>query len=287
MNDQPLVSVLMTAYNRENYIGEAIESVLNSTYRNLELIIVDDVSKDRTVEIARSYADKDSRITVFVNEKNLGDYPNRNRAAGYAKGEYLMYCDSDDSLKPDGISRCVEAMSLHPEAPFAMYWAQPADAPFVLSSKEAIHRHFFKLPFLVMGPGGTIIKRSFFEKINGYPMKYGPANDMYFNLKCPAYAPILMLPFEFVNYRLHPGQELNNNNYSYLYNNYIYLCDALKELPMPLLPSEADWVAKKNKRRFFVNLLRFGLKTRDLGKIKDLVARTKFGYRDVFKAIFQ
>jgi glycosyltransferase involved in cell wall biosynthesis len=287
MNGQPLVSVLMTAYNRENYIGEAIESVLNSTYPNLELIIVDDVSKDRTVEIARSYAAKDARVSVFVNEKNLGDYPNRNKAASYAKGDFIMYCDSDDSLKQDGIHNCVTAMALHPEVPFAMYWAQPAASPFVLSSAEALHQHFFKSPFLIMGPGGTIIKRSFFEEIKGYPVKYGPANDMYFNLKCPALAPILMLPFEFVNYRRHDGQELNNNNYSYLYNNYIYLNDALKELPMNLLPSEADWIGRKNKRRFFVNLLRFGLKTRDPKKIKDLLVRTRFGYRDIFKAIFQ
>ena len=61
-SDFPLVSVLMTAYNREKYIAEAIESVLASTYKNFELIIVDDCSKDKTVEIARRYAKKDQRI---------------------------------------------------------------------------------------------------------------------------------------------------------------------------------------------------------------------------------
>ena len=90
MNIQPLVSVLMTSYNRENYIAEAIESVLASTYKNFELIIVDDRSKDRTVEIARSYESKDDRVKVYINEKNLGDYPNRNKAASYAKGFYIM-----------------------------------------------------------------------------------------------------------------------------------------------------------------------------------------------------
>src|SRR5690348_3619706 len=73
----PIVSVLMTAYNREKYISQAIESVLRSSLTNFELIIVDDVSKDRTVEIARNYAAKDNRVLVFVNEKNLGDYGNR------------------------------------------------------------------------------------------------------------------------------------------------------------------------------------------------------------------
>lgn len=283
----PLVSVLMTAYNRELYIAEAIESVLSSSYTNLELIIVDDGSSDKTVSIARSYLEKDERVRVYENERNLGDYPNRNRAAGYAKGEYIMYCDSDDTLRTDGIRNCVNAMLLYPEVPFGMYWAQPAEAPFVLSPAEAIHQHFFKSPFLVMGPGGTIIKRSFFEAMQGFPVKYGPANDMYFNLKCPANAPIVMLPFEFVNYRRHEGQELNTNTYNYLYNNYIFLNDALKELPFNLLPSEAEWISKKNKRRFFVNLLRFSLRSRDPKKVKDLIRRTGFNYKDVIKAVFQ
>src|ERR1700761_2006624 len=96
----PLVSVLMTAYNRQQYIGEAIASVLASTYPTFELIIVDDGSGDDTVSIARKYEAQDSRIKVYVNERNLGDSPNRNRAAGYATGEFIMYCDSDDTFLP-------------------------------------------------------------------------------------------------------------------------------------------------------------------------------------------
>lgn len=89
----PLVSILMTAYNREKYIAEAIESVLASTYTNFELIIVDDCSADRTLEIAKSYEEKDKRIKIYINEKNLGDYPNRNKAASLAKGVYLKYLE--------------------------------------------------------------------------------------------------------------------------------------------------------------------------------------------------
>ena len=68
VEDSPLVSVLMTAYNREKYIAEAIESVLASTYTNFELIIVDDCSTDKTVEIAKSYEVKDNRIKVYIND---------------------------------------------------------------------------------------------------------------------------------------------------------------------------------------------------------------------------
>ena len=106
--NQPLVSILMTAYNRERYIAEAIESVLAITYRNWELIIVDDCSKDCTTEIAMRYAKKDDRIKVYINEKNLGDYPNRNKAISYASGEYIMFCDSDDKLLPDSVSKLMQ-----------------------------------------------------------------------------------------------------------------------------------------------------------------------------------
>ena len=64
---EPLISVLMTAYNRAEYIGEAIASVLASTYTHLELIIVDDGSKDKTVAVARDWASRESRIRVYVN----------------------------------------------------------------------------------------------------------------------------------------------------------------------------------------------------------------------------
>lgn len=77
-NPRPLVSVLMTAYNRDKFIAEAIESVLASSFKDLELIIVDDCSTDKTLDIAKTFQQIDTRIKVFRNEENLGDYTNRN-----------------------------------------------------------------------------------------------------------------------------------------------------------------------------------------------------------------
>ncbi len=76
----------MTTYNREKYLVQAVESVLASTYENFELIIVDDQSKDRSLAIAQELAAKDTRIRVVLNEKNMGDYPNRNKAASLRRG---------------------------------------------------------------------------------------------------------------------------------------------------------------------------------------------------------
>ena len=175
----PLVSVLMTAYNREKYIAEAIESVLASTYTNFELIIVDDCSSDNTVNIARSYEAKDNRVRVYVNEKNLGDYPNRNKAASYAKGKYLKYLDSDDYFFPDSLEYCVKMMEQNPKADWALYCPTSIKNKQLFHPKESIQIHFFEKPFLMVGPDGTILKKSFFEMLGGYPEKYGPANDMF------------------------------------------------------------------------------------------------------------
>lgn len=287
MGNNPLVSVLMTAYNREQYIAEAIESVLESTYTNFELIIVDDCSKDTSLSIANDFSKSDKRVKVFKNEYNLGDYANRNRAASYANGFYLMHCDSDDKIFKDGIQKCVEAMLQFPEAPFGMYlYFREKDAqPFFMTSKEAIKQHFFQQPFLSIGPGGTIVTKSFFEKINGYPEKYGPSGDMYFNLKCAVHAPIVMLPFDFLFYRRHDQQEINNS-YSYLVNNYAYLRDALNDLPIPLQSDQIKWIGKKNKRRFIVNIFNFLKSTRSIVRTRKVMKEANFTFPDLLQGIF-
>ncbi len=285
MFDQPLVSVLMTSYNREKYIAEAIESVLASTYENFELIIVDDCSIDNTVNIAKSFGLKDKRIKLYVNEQNLGDYPNRNQATSYARGEFLMFVDSDDKLLERGIEDCVKTMNSFPQSSFGIYYLNSKESPFLLESKEAIRIHFFEKRFLTIGPGGTIIKRSFFERIKRYPTKYGPANDMYFNLKAVCATPVVLLPFDFFFYRMHDGQELNNK-YSYLINSYQYLNDALQKLPLPLTDKQNKWLVKKNKRRFVINIFNYFFKTFNLRKTKNALLKTNFSIKDSMEGLF-
>ncbi|MDN3655861.1 glycosyltransferase family A protein [Ferruginibacter paludis] len=284
MEENLLVSILMTAYNREHYIREAIESVLVSTYKNWELIIIDDCSKDKTVQIAGEYAKGDARIKIYENKKNLGDYPNRNYAASLANGEFIIYVDSDDKILSNGISNLVKCMNSFPLASFGMY-SRLSGAPFVLNSTAAIHEHFFKKPFLMMGPGGTIQRLSFFREVNGYPEKYGPANDMYYNLKVCCYSEIVLLPFEFMWYRRHAGQEINNTT-SYLHNTYLYLKDAIAELPLPLNDSQKAWIIKKNKRRFAVNLIKVFATSLDVSKIRSACAKSKFTFFDFLEGIF-
>jgi glycosyltransferase involved in cell wall biosynthesis len=166
----PAVSVLITAYNREDLIARAIDSVLASSFKDLELIVVDDASRDRTAEVARSHAAGDSRVKVFVNESNLGDYPNRNRAASYATGKYLKYVDSDDFIYPHGLDVMVGCMEAFPAAALGLSAVPDASTPYpcMLSSADAYRAHFFHRDLLGRAPGSTIIKRSAFEEVGGF-----------------------------------------------------------------------------------------------------------------------
>ena len=92
---QPLISVIIPVYGVEKYISQCLESVINQTYKNLEIIVVNDGTKDRSAEIAKEYAAKDSRIKVY-DFKNGGLSVARNRGLEIATGDYISYIDSDD-----------------------------------------------------------------------------------------------------------------------------------------------------------------------------------------------
>ena len=92
---QPLISVIIPVYGVEKYIAQCLESVINQKYKNLEIIVVNDGTKDRSAEIAKEYAAKDSRIKVFDFE-NGGLSVARNRGLEIATGDYISYIDSDD-----------------------------------------------------------------------------------------------------------------------------------------------------------------------------------------------
>jgi len=101
----PLVSFLIPVYNREKLISYTIESVLNQTYENIEIIVVDNKSTDKTFEILKEYGKRDKRIKVFQNEGNIGPVRNWRRCLDYATGEYVKILWSDDLIAPTFIEK--------------------------------------------------------------------------------------------------------------------------------------------------------------------------------------
>ena len=205
----PRVSVLMTAYNREAYIGEAIESVLGQTYTDFELIIVDDGSKDRTVEVARKYL-SDPRVRVVENEKNLGDYPNRNHASTFARGEYLKFHDSDDVMYDDCLRVMVSALDSTPSAAMALTSSRAwpgARCPMVLTPQLAFEREFLGIGLFQLGPACALIRRRAFEDLGRFPL-IGLHSDSVFWLTVCRRFDVVLVRGDLFWYRVHDGQEL-------------------------------------------------------------------------------
>ena len=112
--NNPLVSVIMPAYNAEKHLGEAIESIQNQTYHNWELLIINDGSTDSTGEIIEEYAKQDERINYIINQKNEGLITTRNKGLLEAKGQYIANLDSDDIAYPERLSIQVNYMNSNP-----------------------------------------------------------------------------------------------------------------------------------------------------------------------------
>ena len=96
----PVVSIVMPAYNVEDYIQRSIESALQQTIPNIEVIVVDDASRDSTLQVARAYAEADSRVKVIANPVNQGAAVARNLALDVARGDWICILDSDDWMSP-------------------------------------------------------------------------------------------------------------------------------------------------------------------------------------------
>jgi glycosyltransferase involved in cell wall biosynthesis len=262
MSEQPMVSVLMTAYNREKYIAEAIESVLTSSYSNLELIIVDDCSKDKTVEIAKAYETKDKRVRVYINEQNLGDYPNRNKAADYASGKYITYVDSDDAIFPDTLQVMVNAACQFQDA--ALYMAvrsideQPESFQY-LNPENAYNMHFKENGFMETGPLGVLIAKEIFDKVGGFSGKR-MIGDTELWLKMSMSYPIVRLQHNMVFWRQHPEQEYQEGLKYYLVDALQLYRDVLKDDKSPLGKKKGDIYFRKIKLKNYFNLLRYCLR---------------------------
>jgi glycosyltransferase involved in cell wall biosynthesis len=208
----PPVSVLMAAFNRERYISAAIESVLAQTYDDFELIIVDDASTDRTVTVARAYERLDSRVRVVVNDRNLGQFPNRNRAAALARGPLLKYHDSDDLMYPHCLATFVSALERYPEAGFALttgsYW-RGAPCPMLSTPRHSYEREFLGSGMFMGGPACAMFRADVFRRLGGFE-EAGVFSDHLFWLSACATVPVVLVSGDLFWYRVHGSQALRS-----------------------------------------------------------------------------
>jgi len=245
----PRVSVLMTAYNRAPFIASAIDSVLAQTLTDFELVIVDDCSTDGTLKIAREYERRDPRIRVVVNERNLGDYANRNHAATLARAPLFKYHDSDDLMYPHCLQTMVAMIESEPDAGFGLSrganWPG-GPCPMLLTPRMAYQREFFGDGMFSSGPGGAIFRTAVFRELGGFADE-GAASDHLFWMRACTTHSVLLLPGDLFWYRVHPAQEYQSERAQRQYAKMPgWIWQALNAPECPLTPEEREQ-AKRNR----------------------------------------
>ena len=285
----PKVSILTTVYNREKYLAECIESVLASTYQNWEMIIVDDQSSDSSVDIAKSYAIQDSRIKVYVNKENLGDYPNRNQAASYAIGKYLKYLDGDDLIYPHGLEIMVNVMETYPQAALGISQQVVEDYksyPFLMQPHEAFEREFLKRGVLKLGPTATIIRKDIFEELGKFTgTRYIGDTEMWY--KMALNHPVVKMVPGLIYWRQHDDQEFSKGmqNYFYLENTYKHALKTLEDPKMPLSKDDIEKAKSKIQKRFGRDILRVMLVKGEFKKGYSIMKKCNFPFWKLVKSI--
>ena len=240
---RPAVSVLLTSFNRAAFVAASIESVLQQTFGDFELLIVDDCSTDGTLDIVRDYERRDSRIRVVCNERNLGQFPNRNRAAELARGELMKYHDSDDLMYPHCLHVMVSMLLAEPRAGFGLskgtVWPG-GPCPMLLTPRMAYQREFFGQGMFSCGPAGAIFRTDTFRRLGGFE-DVGVPSDALFWMRACTTEHVLLLPADLFWYRVHPQQELQSAAARQQYARVAgWMWQALNWPECPLIPEERE-----------------------------------------------
>lgn len=209
MSASPIISVVMSVYNGEKYLTEAIESILNQTFRRFEFIIIDDASSDDTVSIIKKFQEKDGRIVFLRNDKNLKLPRSLNKGLSVAKGQFIARMDADDVSLPTRFENQLALMLNSPEIDICGSWLEVYEDPFCrYLQPEGDAQIKSKMFFETSVAHPTVFfKRDLFFKSGGYDPLATDAEDFDFweRLAHDYKAVFSNIQKILLRYRIHPG----------------------------------------------------------------------------------
>lgn len=225
---RPLVSVLIPNYNYGKYLRHCLDSVLNQTYDNIEIIIQDNNSTDDSYDIIKEYemksVHKEIDIPIYAarNKRNIGSDGNCNECARKADGKYMIFLSSDDALKPECIERCVEVMEKNQKVSMVMVHRDEIDDDDVLHETVPFYNESFIIDgeaqaavFMMAGiavPSQVCFRREARTdtiKYRFYQLQV--AGDWYSNFLMSCVGDIAYIKDALCEYRVHYGNETNES----------------------------------------------------------------------------
>jgi len=200
----PLISVIIPVYNGEKTIQETIESVLNQTFTDFELIIINDGSQDATLEIVER--SQDSRLNVF-SYPNAGQAASRNRGFSHASGEYISFIDADDLWTPDKLEAQLRALQDNPQAAVAYSWTKCIDESGQFSRRGShisatgdVYGKLLLIDFIENG-SNPLIRRQALIKVGSFDESLPAAEDWDMWLRLAACYEFVAVPSSQILYR--------------------------------------------------------------------------------------
>jgi glycosyltransferase involved in cell wall biosynthesis len=211
---KPSVSVIIPAYNAEAFIGETLESVQNQTFRNIEILVIDDGSTDATAGIAGRFAEGDGRFRVIA-KPNGGVGSARNRGLAEARGEFVAFLDADDLWHPEKLAAQFDALARSGDAAaFSLHVGIDRDGRFLAPSTRWPFETFPLPAHMVLRPVGNgsslMVRRDVALAVGGFDEAFvkqglGGCEDLDFELRVAARHAIRCVPHFHVGYRVYDG----------------------------------------------------------------------------------
>jgi glycosyltransferase involved in cell wall biosynthesis len=181
----PKVSVIVPAYNREKYIGQCLDSILNQTYKDLEIIVVDDGSTDSTPEMVEEYRRRYGEKIKFKRlERNRGQSVATNEGIKMAEGEYIAFCDSDDWFHPERIEKMVKVLEENPSKVLV------SSNDYIVRENGEIKGTLYKIPVMEHKPYNVFL--ACIERLAGFTL-YWPFMCRRYILELDNFDPALVM----------------------------------------------------------------------------------------------
>lgn len=285
MSDVPLVSVCIPAYNHERYIGECLEALLDQFYPEMELLVINDGSKDKTWEVLNSFrarCEEHFRRVVFRTQENQGTCKAVNALFREARGDYIAICASDDKFLPGAIQTEADFLSTHPETGLVFgtnlimdsdsricYW--DARQNIVYDKADAAHLSFtdFLIRLSKISPSsrafgsyrkilrinhvgnGWMFRRALLEQIPPFTPE-APLEDHWFMMQVSKWARISFVPQDTFCYRWHAANTIKQTERMQAFARRTYLWERKYVKTLPCRKYYAIfmlWYARKIKRK--------------------------------------